>query len=75
MALHFDSGTRVQDETPRRSGAGAAHGLTNNELRIAVAALDAIQFVLDSGLRLISLWGVLEALFSPAIRSVLEATT
>jgi len=44
-------------------------------LRIAVAALDAIQFVLDSGLRLISLWGVLEALFSPAIRSVLEATT
>jgi hypothetical protein len=40
-----------------------------------VAALDAIQFVSDSGLDLISLWGALEALFSPANRSVLEATT
>jgi hypothetical protein len=38
----------------------------NNELRIAVAALDALQFIPDSGLGLISLWGALEALFSPA---------
>ena len=38
----------------------------NNGLRIALAALDAIQFVPDPGLGLISLWGALEGLFSPA---------
>jgi hypothetical protein len=38
----------------------------NSELRIALAALDAMQFIPDPGLGLISLWGALEALFSPA---------
>jgi len=38
----------------------------NNELRIAVAAMDTIQFIPDPGLGLISLWGALETLFSPA---------
>ena len=38
----------------------------NEGLRIAVAALDALQFLPDPGLGLVSLWGALEGLFSPA---------
>ena len=54
----------IEDETPRRPAVGAAHSLTDNELRIAVDALDAIQFGPDSGVGLISLWRTRSFVFS-----------
>jgi hypothetical protein len=40
--------------------------LKNTEFSLAVAAIDSGQFVQQSALALVSLWGALEALFSPS---------
>lgn len=52
IAKHWEVVARLYDESP--------------EFRLAVLALDAVYFVPDSALALVSLWGAIEALFAPS---------